>query len=414
MQPTADDVIRLLGPDGQPWVIPRWATWDEYQKWVKAREANNGPSAPPFSVSSVLFEGSVEANEDSTTLEATVTVSVNHDDGDVLVPLRLNEAILLKPPEHRGPGEHQFDKFDPEAGYRCWLRGKGQHELKLTLAVPVRRQATARRLLLSLPEKMPVSALKLAVPLPKVAAKGPERAVVRTKLLDNGHSEIQAFGLDNLLDLSWQSVTDVSEVKPELQSNTSIAAELRAESFVIEATQLVRSIQGSFDKLTVRLPPEFDLLDVSGDEVKETATVPGSPSRVTVNLMAPTSGPIKLKWVLSAKVAANATRLPVIEGFEVEDARRQIGLIRVTAWEGINLRKREGEDRFLVPGSLNDLRDVPGFLPPSTTNGVTTVYRFLKQPFLLLLDVQKIDPYFSAEPLHIVRLSSGQAEWEMT
>src|SRR5439155_11737350 len=101
-------------------------------------------------------------------------------------------------------------------------------------------------------------------------------------------------------------------------------------------------------------------------------------------------------------------------GFKVEDARRQIGLIRVTAWEGINLRKREGEDAFLVPGSLADLRDVSGFLPPTATNGVTTVYRFLKQPFRLLLDVQKIEPYFSAEPLHVVRLSPGRAEWEMT
>src|SRR5437867_10834929 len=40
VQPTADDVIRLLGPDGQPWVIPHWPQWDEYQKWVKSREAN--------------------------------------------------------------------------------------------------------------------------------------------------------------------------------------------------------------------------------------------------------------------------------------------------------------------------------------------------------------------------------------
>ncbi|HLQ43792.1 MAG TPA: phage holin family protein, partial [Planctomycetaceae bacterium] len=59
-------------------------------------------------------------------------------------------------------------------------------------------------------------------------------------------------------------------------------------------------------------------------------------------------------------------------------------------------------------------RDVSGFLPPTATNGVTTVYRFLKQPFRLLLDVQKIEPYFSAEPLHVVRLSPGQADWEMT
>ena len=35
-----------------------------------------------------------------TTLDATLTISVNRDDGDVLVPLRLNEATLLKKVEH--------------------------------------------------------------------------------------------------------------------------------------------------------------------------------------------------------------------------------------------------------------------------------------------------------------------------
>lgn len=414
IKPGAEDVVQVIGPDGKPFFIPHGETWDEFQKFLKSRQANNGPTAPPFSVSGISFEGSAEANAETVTLDATLSISVNRDGEDVLVPLRLNEATLLKKPEHLGPNEAEFDVFDRDEGYRCWLRGKGQHELKMSLAVKIHKQAAARRLMLRLPET-PTSAIKLNVPLPKVSAKGLERGSVRMKSLDNGRTEIQAFGPPgSLLDLSWQSVTDLSETKQELQALTLILADLRAESLVLEVTQQVRSIQGTFDKLTVRLPPEFELLEVSGREVKESSKVADSPPRVAVTLTAPTSGPVELKWVLSAKIAANAARLPTLEGFEVEDARQQKGHVVVVAWEGVNLRKRDSEDRFVDRDTLAALRDVPGFHAAANGGGSTTVYRFLKQPFRMVLDVQKIEPYFTAETLHLVRLSPTRAELDTT
>ena len=414
VKPGAEDVVQVIGPDGKPLFIPHGETWKEFQKFLKSRQPNDGPMAPPFSVSGISFEGSTEANEDAVTLDATLTILVNRDGEDVLVPLRLNEATLLKKPGHVGPNEAEFDVFDREDGYQCWLRGKGLHELKMSLAVPIRRQAAARRLMLRLPET-PKSEIKLSVPLPKVSAKGLDRGFLRTKTIGNGRTEIQAFGPPgNLLDLSWQSVTDVSEAKPELQALTLIVADLRAESLVLEVTQQIRSIQGSFDKLTVRLPPEFELLEVSGRDVKDTSKVADSPPRVTVTLAAPTSGPIELKWVLSAKVAADAVRLPTIEGFEVEDARQQKGHVVMMAWEGVNLRKRDGDDRFVDQDTLTALRDVPGFHAPANGTRNTTVYRFLKQPFRLVFDVQKIEPYFTSEQTHLVRLATSHANLETT
>ena len=414
LKPGADDVVQLLGADGKPVLIPRSETWEAFQRFLKSRQPNDGPIAPPFSVIGVTFDGSAEANDDSVTLNATLVISVNRDDEDVLVPLRLNEATMLKKPDHSGLNEAEFGSFDRDEGYRCWLRGKGQHELKMSLAVPVRRQSAARRLTLRLPET-PKSSIKLSVPLTKVSAKGLDRGFVRTKLLDNGRTEIEAFGPPgSLLDLSWQSVSDMSEAKPELQVRSLITAELRPDSLVLEATQTVGVLQGTFDKFMVRLPAEFELLEVSGPEVKESAKVAGSPARVAVTLTAPTSTPVVLKWILSAKVAADAVRLPAIEGFEVEDARQQKGHVVVVAWEGVNLRKRDGEDRFVDKDTPTALRDVPGFHMPTNGGGNTTVYRFLKQPFRMVFDVQKIEPYFSAEQNHLVRLANSHADLETT
>ncbi len=414
VKPGAEDVVQVIGPDGKPLFIPHGETWKEFQRFLKSRQVNDGPKAPPFSISGISFEGSTEANDDAVTLDATLTILVNRDGEDVLVPLRLNEATLLKKPAHVGPNEAEFDAFDREDGYQCWLRGKGLHELKMSLAVPIRRQAVARRLMLHLPET-PKSEIKLSVPLPKVSAKGLDRGFLRTKPLDNGRTEIHAFGPPgNLLDLSWQSVTEVSEAKPELQALTLIVADLRAESLVLEVTQQIRSIQGSFDKLTVRLPPEFELLEVTGRDVKDFSKVADSPPRVTVTLAGPTSGPIELKWVLSTKVAADAVRLPPIEGFEVEDARQQKGHVVMMAWEGVNFRKRDGEDRFVDQDTLTALRDVPGFHAPANGTRNTTVYRFLKQPFRLVFDVQKIEPYFTSEQTHLLRLAASDANLETT
>jgi hypothetical protein len=415
LKPGAEDVVQLLGVDGKPILIPRSETWEAFQKFLKSRPANDGPAAPPFSVIGAEFEGSSEANDDSVTLNATLTISVNRDDEDVLVPLRLNEATLLKKPDHSGPNEAEFDKFDPEAGYRCWLRGKGQHELKMTLAVAInKKQGAARRLILRLPET-PGHSIKLNVPLPKVSAKGLDRSHVRTKSLDNGRTEIQAFGPSgSLLDLSWQSINDASESKPELQVRSLIVAELRADSLVLEATQTVGVLQGTFDKFTVQLPAEFELLEVSGPEVKESAKLAGSPARVAVTLTAPTSTPVVLKWILSAKITADATTLPAIEGFEVDGARQQKGHVVLIAWDGVNLRKRDVEDRFVLKDTLSALRDVPGFHVPANGSGNTTVYRFLKQPFRMVFDVQKIEPFFSAEQNHLVRLTADHADLETT
>lgn len=409
-----EDVVPLIGPDGKVMLIPRLENWEEFREWVKSRATLVGTTAPDFSISSITFEGTTEGNEETANVVATASILLNREEGSVLVPLRLNEATFLKPVEHRGAGAARFEQFDRDQGYRCWLSGKGQHDLVMTLAIPVRRQAAARRLLLSLPVT-PVSGLKLAVPLPKISVKSSERTVVRTNALEGGRSEIQAFGLGNLLDLNWQTLSDTLISKPELQASTLISADLRSEALVLEVTQLVRSIQGSFDKLVVRLPPEFELVEaVSGSEVKSSTVVAGTPARVAIDLVAPTQGPVTLKWLLSAKVASGATSLPVIEGFEVEDSRRQSGFVKINSWEGLNLRKHPGEDRFLHQASDSELRDIPGFLAASGNQHNTSVFRFLKQPFRLVLDAHKVEPYFSADPLHVVKFLPGRMEWEGT
>jgi hypothetical protein len=413
--PAADsDVIELLGPDGNIVQIPRSATFAEFQKWLKSREAKIGPTAPEFSVSSVTFEGSTEPNEESATLDVTLTITIAAEGRDVLVPLHLNDATLLKKPIHTGPGLEQFEQFDRELGFRCWLRGRGQHELKLSLSVPIRRQGSARRLQLRLPET-PASSIKLTVPLARISAKGIERGFVRTTVNPKGGTDIESFFPPNsLLDLSWQPLTELSETKPELQARTFIAAELRAESLALEATQIVAATQGTFDKLSIRLPAAFELHDVTGREVKEYSVTERARTKVDVTLTAPTQGPIELKWVLSARIAPNAVKLPLIEGFDIEGTRKQSGHIAVTTWEGVNLKKQASEERFVERDTLASIRDLPGLRPVTSANGNTTVYRFLKQPFRLPLEVQKVEPYFSTEQTHLLRLSAQRADLETT
>ena len=101
-------------------------TIEAFRKFLKSRDGAEGPKAPPFSVSGVSFEGSAEANDESVTLDATLKILVNRDGEDVLVPLRLNEATLLKKPSsHRAKRSRVQQPFIATRGTAAGCEAKG-------------------------------------------------------------------------------------------------------------------------------------------------------------------------------------------------------------------------------------------------------------------------------------------------
>ena len=391
----APKTVLIYDDEGKLVPILRDASLDEFLEWVKTRQKTAEAAAPQFSVTSVNLEGT--ADDDRAQLTAKIGIQIHPEDQWVKVPLRLNEAVLRKYTYH-GKGEAiPDDQHELSQEYHWWFKGKGQHELELSLSVPILKQLPTRRLQLSLPPTA-VGYLKLQLGLPKITVKVASESAVKTKSLGKNGSLVEVFGLPHRLEMTWQPLPDTNRVESVLQAVTSITADVANESVLLKATQRVQAFQGSFSEIRVRLPAGFDFFDLECPECQDYTIDEGN--YATVTLSEPTTGPIELKWTLHQEFLQNGGRL-VLEGFEVDRARRQTGEMSIHVSEGYQLVKRDDQDRYVHRVNVANL----------TERGSASIsYRFLKQPFRLVGQLQEIASHFTVEPDYYLHLAAEQAE----
>lgn len=392
------DVIYLKNSSGRLVPVPRNATLEEFLQWQQRRRQAPQGDQPQYSVTSLALKG--KADERHARLTATIRVRIFPEESWVPVPLALNEAVLLET-AHEGDGSVLFDhrQFGPGSGHRWLFKGQGLHELTLSMIVPVRKRVASRQLQLSLPPTA-VSSLTLRVPLQRISVKTSPQAdqpTVTTRSLNASGTEIEAHGLTQRFSLQWQPVPEERSVEPVLESNTFVKVTVPGESVVLEAQQQVAALQGRFEQVSVRLPDGFELLDatpaVSHRDEED-------PERVVVRLPEPTSGPVDLVWRLKSDRPGREAPL-VVEGFEVERARRQTGRIAVQTVDGVQFVRRSNACRSVHRINTSELPDV---------SDVATAYQFFSQPFRLALDMREIEAYATAEPRFVLLFSAGTIE----
>jgi hypothetical protein len=362
-----------------------------------AKRILEGRNSPEYSITSITLEG-LAKDDGSAALTATIAIQINRDATWLRIPLDLNEATLTGH-EYKGEGTATpDDKFTRETGYHWWLRGKGNHTLTLWMIVPIKKQLPKRRLQLTIPATA-VSRLKLQVPIERLSTTVlPKGAWVKTTSLAKLGTNLEVQGLGRRLDVSWEPLAEQGPVETVLWSKTAVRVELTGESVVLEATQQIRAVQGTFSKVNVRLPAGFELLDVEGKAYSEHQLVAGT--HATVTLSEQTKGPIELTWTLVAPFPGSGGKL-TLEGFETDRARRQTGELAISGLDGFRITRREKEDRYVRRMNVADL-----------VNGerATTAYSFMKQPFRLVLDLQEIEPGFTVKPKLRLRMSPERAQ----
>ena len=389
----ARDIVGFKGPNGKRVLVPFNAT--DVVEFLKWRATHKGRDSH---VSEVDLEGNVE--DGRVLLTATIHVIINRDHEWVPVLLGLNQAVLRNRPDYRGVGEAMpVNPFQPEAGYRWLFKGKGQHELTLSMFVPTQKNQTPeRRLLLAVPATA-VSHLKLrvAVPHQRLKLERSEKLQAKTKPLTNADSEIEVygFGLEKLLDLKWQQLPNPKSVPTALRATTSITVGLTGETVLLEAKQQITAIQGNFIKLGVRLPTGFQLQLVE-TKLYSDHKVDSTDNYATITLTERTTGPVELIWTLKSKFPDVGREL-TIAGFDVDHAVQQTGKIAIGKAEGYRIKKRDSKNRLVYRINGNE---------------VSSAYRFHGQPFRLGLDLHKIEPYFTASPHYSMLLSAKRADLE--
>jgi hypothetical protein len=398
------DLRYLEGPDGRPVFVPDKARLDEFLAWLAQRNARLRQGPPAVSTSSLDFEGT--ADDEGAVVTARVELQVTDENEWVRVPLMMPEATLRAAAAHTGEGIAVPAPYHPEEGYTWWVRGKGRHQIVLSLALPVRKQAAQRRIQLSLPATA-VSRLKLRVAAPRLSVKAPERTTVSTKSADR-ETEIEVIGLGSRLDLAWQALPETTGGPAALEVTTAVVATLvDGESATLEATQLIQSLgqQGPFDEVRVSLPEGYELLRLEGPEHQDHKSDKANPHQVLVQLKKPTTGPVELKWTVVRSKLPPVGEPFALEGFEVDRARLQTGYLAVVIVGDFRLVRQPDEDKFL---QRVDLADLPSALRQTPASAA---YRFLNR-LLLRMKLQRVDPYVTVDPALALYLSSDVAELE--
>jgi hypothetical protein len=387
---------RLAGPDGRPLPFPDAATLEAFQEWMAKRD-----SPPGVTISRLSITG--QSLSDRARLAVTIEARVVEEEEWVALPLEMAEGDLTGEPTYEGSGEALPAPFDEERGYQWWLKGRGRHTLRFELLAPLRVQGAQRRLQLALPPST-VSVCSLVVPYPKVSAKAPERTTLAVKPLAS-ESTIEAVGIGRRLDLAWQPQPEAAVGVAPLEVACSInVALVDAEWAAIEASQSIQSIgqQGAFERMTVTLPQNAELLRIEGAEYGSHQFDPSAPARVVIQLKRPTEGPIDLRYALRKRLPELGKPV-LIDGFDVQEAAVQNGFVALQAVGGVRVLHDGPLDRY---AQRIHVAELPAALRQPQT---AQAYRFIRRMKLNML-LERVLPLVNADVAYLAYCRADRIE----
>jgi hypothetical protein len=385
--------------DGTLVLVEPGATLEGYYDYLQQLREKPAEKIAP-EIAQLTLTGS--ADDRRALLQAKLVIRHRGGDEFVRVPVAMHEAVIRSEILAKGPGILQKTRSDPSQGHVWWLRGRGDYELNLEISVPVKKLGADRRLQLTLPTATQTR-LNLTTGFPAVVVKESEGdvEVINGREPNDPPARIVKYGLGPRLDLTWQPVVDESPVPAVLEAETVILAHANQDRLFLEAFQRMNVVQGSLSEVVVRLPEGADLITLEGArDYRSHRRAPDDPSRVIVQLNGPKTGKFELNWTVGLK-PSDLGRF-VISGFQVEQARNQVGQIGLSPVEGLRLTVANADDPHLLQINTGQFR--------APSSQVTRAYKFYSQPFRLIVAVETVEPYFTVQP----RISLGVTSEELT
>lgn len=384
-----DDVL-VRDADGNLILLQRGIDRERLMQWLNADTPATSMEDPTYAVTSVTLQG--DADDEFARLDATLVIELFVDERWVIVPVGFEDATV-EGTRYQGPGQASQDHTSDKQR-RWWFRGKGRHELTLSLIVPVRLTSPNRRLQLTLPPTG-VSRLRMRVPMARVNATPPADAWLETRAVDEGQSEIHVVGLGTRFSLQWKPQADLKRVETFLQVDAQYTVDLTTQPALLTVAQTVKALQGSFQEFEVELPQGFELikteerLSPEGPRFEEVQVHSDNERQVTVRLNAPVSDFIELVWTLETEFPEDGGEL-VLQALQVQDASIQTGEVEVIALEGFRFDEKQ----------RSDVRRVTR---PTREGLITCTYRFGNPAFRLVLAVHEVAPVYTMDPFLLLR-----------
>ena len=406
--PQANEHVIFVDENGEVVRLTAGGQIAEYLKWREQLLHGSDDTSPGYYVAAITLTGDVNASRTIAKLDASIEVFVRAGVDRVEVPLRLNEATLLK---YRQPvstdNDIEFLPTDRGTGLKCRISRSGQHRIDLQLSVPVRKSGNSFRLQLSLPGTAQ-SSLRLVVPGDAIAVRPDQLADIEVERLPDARSALIVHGLGAALDLPWQVVSTQPEEKTSFQVETLLAADAGVDGVAIEAVQTISATAGSFDSVKVDVPRGFSVLAVSSLTHASLRTSDLQTNPVQISLPEGTAGPLRLKWLLSSEERAD-TNVISVNGFNVENATREETLIGISVAEGFRLRQLTPKPQQVqrISTSLFRKRVETQFDPQIEFQ---QAYRLASQDSRVQFRIERIEASYRISPAYELLFREASAE----
>ncbi|MCC7086049.1 MAG: hypothetical protein IT427_13685 [Pirellulales bacterium] len=382
-------------------------TWEELQEFHRRKQAeSNGASQPrSHDLQQLVIAG--EATENRAQLTATYTIRLG-DEQLSTVPLVTGGAVLIEPASYHGPGDQRVQFDAATGGYSVVVQGpaKSQHELTLKYFVTLKNVHGQRRLEVDLPTAA-ASRLSIVVPHDSVSVTTYTGAVTAdVGHLDDGKSEIHAWGLGGPLSLMWkEGAATVAPATSRLEVEGQILAELDSRSVRFDALLTVRSLADEFDRFQIKLPAKSSR--VAADTNNAGYTLTGGTDDegiVTVQLAQKSKGPVKVRIAAErAYDATNPSETLELAGFDVVEALPHL------QWGHIAVVVRD--DWRLSFSKTERVRQIEE-LPPALKRDDAIGFKYFGRPASLAARVSPRKTQIALEPEYTYKVEADRIRLE--
>lgn len=360
---------------------------------------NESSAIPDYYLSGVSIDAEVVGER--VEIEARVEVVVNRHTGWHRVPLRFDQAHIWSR-EYEGPGEEAPDFFSTggEEGIHWMIKGLGKHQLRFSMWVPVRRSILGSHLQLSLPPLPPQfdTRLALRIPEPTAVLRSSPNLTVQSTSREAESTLFRGSVGRSRLDVVWTVPQSSSEVVSKV--TTRFHLKPSPESSLLVADQTLELQQSDVREVVIRLPGDFELLNLSGARYQGHSEIPDREGWIRVQFAEGTTNRLDFRWLFRKSLPREGGRV-VIDGMEVEGAVQEAGTIRIDELTNYRIIPTLAESKLTHRVSFSDVQ-LTGIETPNS------MYEFLQQPFRLVHEIRPVEPLHSVTAIYDLEFGANR------
>jgi hypothetical protein len=412
VEATEPSLYYLKDKAGQLQAVPGFS----FETFVELYKLKNQLSQPEVKPAFALEQMAITGSATGDRAELNVRLKIHTDeDRWIRVPLRLDQAVLIAPPEYEGKGRQFLHYQAGGEGYVAWIDGQAerQHQLTLKLLVPLVQLGGSNRLKLFLP-RTTMGEMKITVPTAEAMATASAGRLSTAPATPAG-TELTVVGAAGEFELAWRPPeAKTAERTAALEVVGAILARIDGRTVDAEATLNVRSYGEPFERFRVRLPRDAELVPrASGsytvapwEPARSTAkpsTEPPAERIIEVRLARPTAGPVEVRIASRHRYdVTKGDQWLELNGFEVVEASRQWGHLAVAVVG----------DWHVLWGPNRGMRRVDQWPESLRYDDVVAGYEYFAQPASLTARLVQRKSHIGVEPEYLLLVDPDQVKLE--